>query len=157
MTDAAIAVLPYMGARLGAKLAELSLDELRWPLGRPARLKEGVVRNLTSDDHLIVYPRNAMHFQLNWGTRAKVSVIVAEPAMIHGRHLKMLRLTYRRFYRVLSYDDALLAAIPNGIRHPFGATWVSTSLSKAQAFSRLARKMASQVLIHTWTLVRNES
>ena len=123
MTEPAIAVLPY-GGRLGAPLAQRPLDELHWPLGCPARLEGGVVGDLTSDDHLIVYPRTAMHFQLNWGTRAKVSIMVVEPAMIHRRHLKMLRWTYRRFYRVLSYNNALLAAIPNGIRHPFGTSWV---------------------------------
>ncbi|MGJ8627729.1 MAG: glycosyltransferase family 10 domain-containing protein [Sulfitobacter sp.] len=155
MFEPAIAVLPYMGARLGAKLATLPLDELHWPLGCPARLKGGVVGDLTLNDHLIVYPRNAMHFQLNWGTRAKVSVMVAEPAMIHGRHLKLLRWTYRRFYKVLSYDEALLAAIPNGIRHPFGASWVphdaGEKATKTQHMSLIAsakRDSAGHLLRH---------
>lgn len=123
MTEPAIAVLPY-GARFGASLAARPLDDLNWPLGRPARLDGGTVSDLAPDDHLIVYPKTAMHFQPNWGTRAQVSVMVVEPATIHGRHLRILRWTYWRFYRVLSHDDNLLAAIPNGIKHPFGTSWV---------------------------------
>ncbi len=154
MTEPAIAVLPY-GGRLGASLSTKPLDDLHWPLGRPARLDGGVVGDLTPNDHLIVYPKTAMHFQPNWGTRAKVSIMVAEPAMIHGRHLKMLRWTHRRFYRVLSYDEALLAAIPNGIRHPFGTAWVphdaGQKATKTQHMSLIAsakRDSAGHLLRH---------
>lgn len=123
MTDPAIAVLPY-GGQLGPALAQMALDDLHWPLGRPDRLARGTVADLAVTDHLIVYPKTAMHFQPRWGTRARVSLMVVEPAVIHARHLRLLRLTHRRFFRVLCHDDALLAAIPNGIMHPFGTTWV---------------------------------
>ena len=123
MSDPAIAVLPY-GGRLGPALARQSLDDLNWPLGRPARLAKGVVGDLTAQDHLIVYPKTNMHYQLRWGTSAQVSMMVVEPEVIHRRHLKLLRWTHRRFYRVLSHNAALLADIPNGILHPFGTTWV---------------------------------
>lgn len=123
MSDPAIAVLPY-GGRLGPAFSRQSLDDLNWPLGRPARLAQGVVGDLTRADHLIVYPKTAMHFQLRWGVSAQVSMMVVEPEVIHARHLKFLRWTHRRFHRVLSHHDGLLNAIPNGIKHPFGATWV---------------------------------
>ena len=123
MTDPAIAVLPY-GSQLGAALAQVPLDDLHWPLGRPDRLAAGQVGDLLPDDHLIVYPKTAMHFRLRWATPARVSVMVVEPAAIHLRHLRLLRWTWRRFYRVLCHDDALLAAIPNGIMLPFGTSWV---------------------------------
>lgn len=141
MTDPAIAVLPY-GGRLGRKLANLPLDNLHWPLGRPDRLKQGVVGNLRATDHLIVYPKTAMHYQLVWGIRAQVSMMVVEPSIIHGRHLKLLRWTHRRFYRVFSHDDALVAAIPNGILHVFGTTWVpghdTLDLTKSRHMSLIA-------------------
>ncbi|OAN80585.1 hypothetical protein A8B82_00615 [Sulfitobacter sp. EhC04] len=123
MSDPAIAVLPY-GQHLGPALAQMPLDELHWPLGRPDRLDGGKVAELTSTDHLIVYPKTAMHIQPRWGTRAQVSVMVVEPRVIHARHLKMLRWSFRRFHRVLCHDDVLLAAIPNGIMLPFGTSWV---------------------------------
>ncbi len=141
MTDPAFAVLPY-GGRLGRKLSLLPLDNLHWPLGRPDRLAQGVVGDLTGADHLIVYPKTAMHVQPSWGTRARVSIMVVEPAIIHARHLRMLRWTYRRFFRVLAYNEALLAAIPNGLLLPFGTTWVpeyaDLDLSKSRHMSLIA-------------------
>lgn len=122
-TEPAFAILPY-GNALGPALAARPLDDLTWPLGRPARLAHGTVGDLTRKDHLIVFPKTSMHIQPRCGTRARVSVMVVEPSVIHARHLRLLRLTHRRFFRVLSYHDALLAAIPNGIMHPFGTTWV---------------------------------
>ena len=154
MADPAIAVLPY-GAHLGPALAQMPLDELHWPLRRPDRLARGTVADLTVIDHLIVYPKTAMHFQLRWGTRARVSLMVVEPAVIHARHLRLLRLTYRRFFRVLCHDDALLAAIPNGIMHPFGTTWVpeheTLEIDKTRHMSLIAsakRNTAGHLLRH---------
>ena len=155
MTDTAIAILPY-GERLGGTLATRSLDDLHWPLGRPARLDGCVVGDLIETDHLIVYPRNTMHFQTNWGTCAKVSIMVAEPALIHGRHLKLLRLTYRRFYRVLSHNNALLAAIPNGIMHPFGSTWVPLDVGKEAVKTQHMSLIASAKRDSAGHLLRHE-
>lgn len=155
MTEPAIAVLPY-GGRLGASLAARSLDDLNWPLGRPARLAEGTVRDLTPDDHLIVYPKTAMHFQPNWGTRAKVSIMVVEPATIHRRHLKMLGWTYRRFHRVLSHDDSILAAIPNGIKHPFGTSWVPHDAGEKAAKTQRMSLIASAKRDSVGHLLRHE-
>ncbi len=125
MSDPAIAVLPY-GGRLGRKLAARSLDDLIWPIGRPERLASGTVACLAPKDHLIVFPKTAMHYQPSFGIRAQVSMMLVEPPGIHGRHLRWLRLTWRRFFRVFTYSDALLAAIPNGIFLPYGTTWVPT-------------------------------
>ncbi|WP_370400636.1 glycosyltransferase family 10 domain-containing protein [Sulfitobacter sp. JB4-11] len=154
MTEPAIAVLPY-GGRLGRAFARQPLDDLHWPLGRPTRLAQGVVGDLTRDDHLIVYPKTAMHFQLRWGVAAHVSMMVVEPEIIHARHLKLLRWTHRRFYRVLSHNDALLASIPNGILHPFGTTWIdehaALKIDKTQNISLIAsskRDTEGHVLRH---------
>ena len=123
MSDPAIAVLPY-GSKLGKRLAARSLDDLIWPLGRPDRLGQGVVADLTPDDHLIIYPKTNMHFLPNLGTCAKVTAMVVEPSIIHARHLRWLRLTYRRFFRVMTYHRPLLDRIPNGLFLPYGTTWV---------------------------------
>lgn len=123
MTEPAIAVLPY-GGRLGRKLSQRPLDDLVWPLGRPERLMQGHVSDLGSQDHLIVFPKTAMHYQPFFGTRAHVSIMIVEPSIIHARHLRYLRWTWRRFFRVFSYNEDLLAAIPNGLFLPYGTTWV---------------------------------
>ncbi|MBO27586.1 MAG: hypothetical protein CML61_02310 [Rhodobacteraceae bacterium] len=122
--DPAIAIAPY-GTRFGKTLAQLPLDDLHWPLGRPPRLAQGRVADMARFDHLICYPKTNMHFLPRLGSPAQISVMVVEPSIIHARHLRYLRWTHRRFFRVFSYNDALLGAIPNGLLLPFGTTWVA--------------------------------
>ena len=59
------------------------MDVLEWPLGRPDRLNSGSVANFLALDHLIASPKTAMHFLWNWGTKAKVSLMIAEPRDNH--------------------------------------------------------------------------
>lgn len=123
MTEPAIAVLPY-GLSLGPSLASVPVDELIWPLGQPGRLDGGRVGDLREDDHLIVFPRTKTHFQARRGTRARISLILGEPSVIHAKHLALLRVSWRRFWRILTFNEDLLARIPNGIFFPLGTTWV---------------------------------
>lgn len=123
MTDPAVAVLPY-GQTLGPHLARVPVDDLVWPLGRPERLNGLTVAQLEPSDHLIVSPKTRMHTQLRWGTKARVSLLMGEPSVIHARHLALLRFSYWRFYRVLTFSEVLLSRIPNGVFFPFGGTWV---------------------------------
>ena len=141
MSEPAIAILPY-GSKLGKRLSVRPLDDLIWPLGRPARLAAGTVADLTRDDHLIIYPKTNMHFLPHLGTNAQVTAMVVEPAIIHARHLRWLRLTHRRFCRVMTYHEALLNKIPNGLFLPYGTTWVpeyeELSLNKTEHMSLIA-------------------
>ena len=124
MSDSiAVGVLPY-GKSLGRAASALSLDEVIWPLGRPDRLRDGTLADLERQDHLIVYPKTAMHFQLWRGTRARISLLMCEPSIIHARHIALLNATYWRFFRVLSFNETLVARLPNAIFFPFGTTWV---------------------------------
>lgn len=142
-----VAILPNT-MKLGLAPASLPLDKLMWPLGQPDHLKGGMLRDLTPQDHLIVFPRETLHIRPGFGTRAKLSIMVIEPAAIHGLHLKMLRLSWRRFHRVLTTDESLLRAIPNGIFFPFGSTWIpdwqSVDTSKSKMCSLIASSKRSQ-------------
>lgn len=141
MTEPAIAVLPY-GSKLGSRLAKRSLDDLMWPLGRPARLAQGTVADLTPGDHLIIYCKTNMHFLPSLGTRAQVSAMVIEPMVMHARHVSLLRFTHRRFFKLLSFHEALLDRVPNGLFLPFGTTWVpeyaDLDLTKTKHMSLIA-------------------
>jgi len=123
MSDPAIAILPY-GMGLGPKLSAVSVAELSWPLGCPDRLRGKTVGDLLPSDHLIVYPKTSTHYRLRRGTRAQISLVMGEPSVIHAKHLKLLRVTWRRFFRVLTFHDSLLGTIPNALFFPLGTTWV---------------------------------
>ena len=138
----AIAILPY-GQTLGPHLARFAADELHWPLGQPARLVGRQASDLLPTDHLIVYPKTSAHLRPGFGTRAQVSMMVVEPEAIHAKHLVMLRYTHRRFFRVLSYNDALLSRIPNGIFLPYGTTWVPEWRTLTPEKSKMVSLIAS--------------
>ncbi|MHA6264957.1 glycosyltransferase family 10 domain-containing protein [Arenibacterium sp. CAU 1754] len=121
--DPAIAILPY-GTPQNVTLAARSTEDLIWPLGCPARLKGATVGDMGAADHLIVYPKTISHFSPRRGLRAQISLILGEPSIIHTKHLNLLRVTHRRFFRVLTFNETLLGRIPNGIFFPFGSTWV---------------------------------
>jgi hypothetical protein len=142
-----IAVLPS-DMKLGYRPEGIALDRLIWPLGRPDGIGDGVLGDLGPEDHLIVFPRKTVHVRPSFGTRARVSIMVLEPPAIHGGHLRALRFSWRRFFRVLSYDAALLAAIPNGVFFAHGGTWVpewrELTLDKSRMISLIASDKRSQ-------------
>lgn len=142
-----IAVLPN-AIKLGTRPGAIALDRLIWPLGVPKGIAGQTLADLGPRDHLIVFPRKTLHLRPGFGTRAQVSILVMEPPAIHGAHLRALRWSWRRFHRVLSYDRALLAAIPNGVFFPHGGTWVpewhDLDLSKTRMISLIASEKRSQ-------------
>lgn len=124
MSDSiAVGVAPH-DLRLGPKFADVALDRLVWPLGCPERLRGATAGDLAPSDHLILFPKTAMHFQLRRGTRAQISLLMGEPAVIHARHIFLLRFSYWRFFRILTFHKALLDRVPNARMFPFGSTWV---------------------------------
>ncbi len=141
MTEPAIAILPY-GHRLGPKLAELPLSELSWPLGCPDRLTGKTVGDLERTDHLIMYPNTKAHFRLRRGTRAQISLMMGEPSAIHAKHDRLLRYSWRRFFRVFTFHDVLLNSLPNAVFLPYGATlvpeWRDLPLNKVKSCSLVA-------------------
>ncbi|WP_170357139.1 glycosyltransferase family 10 [Ruegeria arenilitoris] len=141
MTEPAIAILPY-GHRLGPKLASVPLADLNWPLGCPERLSGKTVGDLAPSDHLIMYPNSTVHLRLRRGTRARISLMMGEPSAIHGKHDRMLRWTWRRFFRVFTFHDVLLNSLPNAVFLPYGVTqvpeWQDLSVVKTRSCSLIA-------------------
>ena len=77
-SDKAVAILPY-GGGLGVRPGQRSLDDLKWPLGRPMRLEGCNIDELGSLDHLLLYPRRQHYSNLRLGCSARVSIMVVEP------------------------------------------------------------------------------
>lgn len=141
MTEPAIAILPY-GHRLGPDLAKVPLDELIWPEDFPERLTGKTIGDLEPTDHLIMYPNSTVHLRWRRGTRAQISLMMGEPSAIHSKHDRMLRFTWRRFFRVLTFHDVLLQGIPNAVFLPYGPTmvpnWRDLDVTKTKSCSLIA-------------------
>ena len=138
-----IAILPH-NVKPGLFPGGIALDRLLWPLGpAPEDLEGKCLRDLGRDDHLVIFPRDTTHFRPGFGTRAQISLMMLEPAAIHAKHMNLLRLSHRRFHRVLSCNEELLARIPNGVFFPFGSTWVREWRNLDTAKSRMCSLIAS--------------
>ena len=139
----AVAVLPY-GTRQGSGLYKTPLNQLLWPLGRPARLMGSLtLAELEASAHLIVFPRTETHIALRRHVRAHVSLIMAEPSVIHAKHLRLLRLSHRRFFRILTFNADLLDQLPNAVLFPLGTTWVEKWETIAPVKSDMCSLIAS--------------
>lgn len=145
--DPAVAVLPN-NRKLGVWSSNILLDTLNWPLGQPARLRGKRLRHLRPTDHLLLYPRTTSYFRPTFGTRAKISIMVVEPEVVHQRHLKKLEKFYWRFHRVLTAKEPLAKTLPNGVFFPFGSTWVpewhDVDVTKTNMISLIATAKRSQ-------------
>lgn len=122
--DPAYAVVPY-DTWPAFGMANTPLDQLHWPLGRPARLAQGTVRDLGRHDHLIAYPNSELFYTPWLGIKAKVSVMIVEPDSVHGKNLKRAYRWRNAFHTILSKSDMLLNQIDNGAFLYFGSTFIS--------------------------------
>jgi len=140
----AIAILPYH-IKPGFIPRQVALDELFWPLGRPDRLKRPgqTLRDLAEMDHLIAFVSTALIAQPWRATRAQLSVMVLEPEAIHAKHMRRLRRSYHRFHKVLSCNERLLNAIPNGIFFPLGGVWAEDWQERPHEKTKMCSLVAS--------------
>jgi hypothetical protein len=116
-----VGVVPY-ALRPRAGLGGIPISALDWPLGPPD--VGSVLADLTPRDHVLVHPNTVLHFR-PFGTRARVSLLIAEPSAIHAKHLRLLRLTHRRFHRILTRDPGALARFDNARRFVAAGTQIA--------------------------------
>ena len=138
----AIAVVPY-GKWPTCNLANLSLDDLAWPIGRPKRLLSGRVRNLRGDDHLLTFPRKPVFLFPRFGVKAKISVMIVEPDAVHQRYVNWAKWLHWRFYKVLTKSAPLLEKIENGEFYYLGSTFINDETQIDLTKSKMASLIAS--------------
>ena len=125
-TEPAIAVLPYQSWKT-FNLNSLSLDLLEWPLGRPDRLKNGTIRDMIKNDHLITFPRKSVFLFPRPLIRDKISVMIVEPDAIHNLYINISKYLHWRFYKILTKNKYLLEEIHNTSFFYFGSTFIQNS------------------------------
>ena len=105
----AIGITPY-GVSRWKRLSSLPIEKLHWPLctEMPVRLLGGTVRDLLHEDHLIVHTRKSIHLPFRDGIKAQLSLFVHEPDVIHLKHVRLLRFSTGKFYRILTFNEELL-------------------------------------------------
>ena len=116
-----IAILPYHMKSL-RRLADVPLSELIWPL--ETDIPEGTVRDLSSDDHLVVSPSSRRLYYPREKLDCAISVAISEPYAIHRRHYYAMYILWRRFFRVISRCQRLARRIPNARVLTLTRTWI---------------------------------
>jgi hypothetical protein len=119
----AVGVLPY-GKPRGSfvRLSEIPLDCLLWPLqDKPG---QGMVADLSADDHLIVYASQSAFTSVQRGVRCRVSILLVEPPAIKRMHYRILRFAGHRYHRVLTHNSRLLECLENARFVPHGGTFL---------------------------------
>jgi hypothetical protein len=81
--------------------------------------------------------------------------MIVEPDAVHAKHLRLARLFHRRFFRVLTKNAGLLAAIPNGVKFPFGSTFIPDPLSIGTTKTRDASLIASSKRVWEGHILRH--
>ncbi|SLN28395.1 Glycosyltransferase family 10 (fucosyltransferase) [Roseovarius albus] len=137
-----VAFLKY-GEKLGLRPGSFPLEKLDWPLGEPEGLAGKSLRDLGPEDHLIMLPQDLVHFRPGFGIKAKVSILVMEPGVIHGKHMRKLRWSHRLFYKVLTCNEDLLSRIPNGAFFPAGDTWAGNWKTADRTKTKMCSLIAS--------------
>jgi hypothetical protein len=109
-----VAFVPY-NVRPRNGLGHLRLADMDWPLGTPADLS-GTLADLDPDDHVVIYPYTMLHFMPRFGLQARLSLMISEPDIIHRKHLQLLRVSSRRFHRILTRSPFALSRFRNARR-----------------------------------------
>ena len=141
-TDIAVAIVPY-AERFPEGLARLPLDRLDWPLGRPERLRRGTVADMATTDHLITYPKTRLYLAPRGARKAHLSLMIVEPDSVHTKHLRLARLFHRRFFRILTKNAALKAAVPNALHLSLGYSFLADPAHSVMPKTRMASLIAS--------------
>lgn len=125
-----VCVLPYR-QKLGMTASRLLLSDLHWPLGVPPGIEGLTLADLLPTDHVLTLPHKSLYLRPSFGTKARafgtkarVSVLILEPRTIHRQYMALTNLFHRRFHRVLTSDNLLLAQVPNSVLFPCGGSWV---------------------------------
>lgn len=104
------------------RLSKIPLDYLLWPLQNQPR--QGIVADLSADDHLIVYASQSAFTCVQRGVRCRVSILLVEPPAIKQTHYRILRFAGHRYHRVLTHNSRLLERLENARFVPHGGTFL---------------------------------
>lgn len=119
-----IAIWPYAVKKPEGNLDNTPLSSLVWPLGLPDCASGKTIGDMGGALHLVSFPRPWLFNRAISKTKVKLSLLIVEPSAFHWRYITLARIFHHRFYRVLTVNSKLLAAIPNGLKFPPCETWV---------------------------------
>ncbi len=128
-------------------LANVLLEELVWPLGKPENIEGLKVSDLSANDHLIGYAKSRTLFYPRFGVKAKLSVMFTEPEALHASKMRFARLLQWRFHRFFTINTGMLEKAVIARKFNAMGTWVTdrdtVDTSKTKMLSLIASNKKS--------------
>lgn len=110
-----VGVVPY-DLRKTKNLAELPINKL-W-CSENQQQSDKKIKDLTKFDHIVIYPHSSIYFSSYHKLNCNVSLVIAEPKVIHKRYYNKLWLLRHKFYTIFTCYKALANKYPNVIATP---------------------------------------
>lgn len=115
-------LLHELPKRRFCRLSACSVDDAEWPLGD--RPDVATLGDLSPDDQLVLTINSRTLTADRRGLRCRVSALIFEPPVIHGRFYRLIPWIGRAFHRVLTHNSRLLGRLPNARFLPHGGQYV---------------------------------
>lgn len=118
-----IFMLPY-GIRDYRTLADVEVKGLTQAEGQWAGRPIERISDLGATDHVIVFCSSKTIKDDYAALNCKVSLLMAEPVSVQARYYWLAPFFAKKFHRILTYSDALLAVLKNTVFHVPFVPWV---------------------------------
>lgn len=105
--------------------------------------ENGVVADLTSNDHIVIYPSSKIILGKKPKIQCKVSLIISEPKSIHQRYYRLLPLIRYKFHKIFTNYTDLSSKYSNVISIPLAYSWVDKSIVINKKKDKLISLIAS--------------
>lgn len=134
----AIAILPYgQPSRHFCDLGTLPFESAEWPLGD--RPQGTVLRDLGTQDHLILYASSKAFTASHKSLRCRTSLLLLEPPIIQQRYYRLLPLFARSYHRILTHNTDVLRKLDNARFLAHGGMFLKELPPPSAAFEKAAR------------------
>ena len=120
-----VGIVPY-NLRHHPTLAEIPLEELIWPMGKPKYGK--AIADLDTADRVVCYPSSTRLLKPIGRLRCKITLLMFEPWAIQGRYYRMLWLLRFKFDSVLCRYQRLCNRYDNVYAFEVVQSWVDINV-----------------------------
>ena len=133
-------IIPY-SLRKHKDIGLIPLNQLICP---NCKCEKGIVADLTSNDHIVIYISSRSILGRIPNIKCKVSLIIAEPKCIHQRYYNILPLLRYKFHKIFTNYSYFSSKYSNVISLPLAYSWVDKSITIKNKRDKLVSLIASE-------------
>jgi len=148
-----VGIVPY-SLRKSKDLRSIPLNQL---ITQDHKCKEGVIGDLTSNDHIVIYiSSRAILLRRLSKIKCKISLIISEPKCVHQRYYKLLPLWRHKFHKIFTNYTYLSNKYSNVTSIPIAYTWIKETANTEHKKDKLISIIASKKWKHPGHKLRHK-